>query len=407
MLLDLSPLKNNRDYRYLYFGQFISFFGTMMSFVALPYQVFELTQSTLAVGLLGIVELVPLLITAFIGGALADVMDRKKLLVYSELGLAFGCLLLLANALLAHPSLWLIYVVSGCLSALSGIHRPSLDAMMPRLVKHEEIQAAAILGTFKSTVGWLAGPAVAGILIASLGLPFTYAIDLLTFVLSIIAILLIKSMPPLESQAPPSLKSVQEALRYAISRPELLGTYVVDFFAMVFAMPNALFPAIAQSLNNTKWLGWFYSSPALGALLITVFSGWTKKIMRHGRAVALAALGWGIAIIAFGVSINPWWMLFFLMLAGAADSVSGIFRTTIWNETIPDSIRGRMAGLEMLSYMSGPLLGNTQAGFMAGVFGLHQAITIGGTLCLIGVAISALLLPGFWKYVRKNNQTLN
>jgi MFS family permease len=400
MLLDLSPLKKNRDFRYLYVGQFISFFGTMMSFVALPYQVYQLTGSTLVVGFLGVVELVPLLITAFIGGALADVMDRRKLLIYSELGMAIGCGVLLVNTLLAHPSVWLIFIISACLSAINGIHRPSLDSMTPRLVKHDEIQSAAILTTFKATVGMIAGPALAGMLIATVGLTWTYALDLFTFAISIAAIAMIKAIPRLEAQNPPSLKSVVEAMRYAISRKELLGTYVVDFAAMVFAMPNALYPAIAQSLNSTKWLGWLYTAPAVGAFLITVFSGWTKKVIRHGRAVVLAALLWGFSIIAFGAAGSPWWMLFFLMLAGAADSVSGIFRMTIWNETIPDNIRGRMASLEMISYMSGPLLGNAQAGLMAASFGLHQAIMIGGTLCIIGVILSALLLPRFWNYVR-------
>ncbi len=401
MLLDISPLKNNRDFRYLYLGQFISFFGTMMSFVALPYQVYQLTHSTLAVGLLGIVELVPLLITAFIGGALADVMDRRKLLIYAELGLAIGCGLLLVNSLLSQPLIWLIFVISACLSALNGLHRPALDAMAPRLVKHHEIQSAAILATFKSTVGMIAGPALAGMLIANVGLAWTYAVDLGTFAFSIIAIAMIQAMPPLEIQQPPSLKSVTESIRYAISRPELLGTYVVDFAAMVFAMPNALFPALAQSLQSTKILGWFYSAPAIGALLITLLSGWTKKVRRHGRAVICAALLWGIAIVAFGIAVNPWWMLIFLMLAGAADAVSGIFRVTIWNETIPDTIRGRMAGLEMISYMSGPLLGNAQAGLMAAAVGLHEAIMLGGTLCIIGVGLSTVLLPGFWKYAKK------
>ncbi len=401
MLLDLSPLKNNRDFRYLYFGQFISFFGTMMSFVALPYQVFQLTNSTLQVGLLGIVELVPLLLTAFVGGALADVMDRRKLLIYAEVGMALGCAILLMNTLAAHPSIVLIYIVAACLSALNGIHRPSLDAMTPRLVKHHEIQSAAILSTFKATVGMIGGPAVAGICIASFGLAWTFALDLITFVFSIAAIAMIKSMPPLETQQPPSLKSVMEAIRYALSRPEILGTYVVDFAAVVFAMPNALYPAIAGTLHNTKWLGLLYSAPAVGALIITVFSGWTRKIIRHGKAVICAALLWGAAIIAFGVAMDPWLMLLCLAIAGGADCVSGIFRTTIWNETIPDKIRGRMASLEMISYMSGPLLGNAQAGLMASVFGLHQAITLGGTLSIVGVCICTLFLPGFWKYAKK------
>lgn len=400
MWIDLSPLIKNRDFRYLYFGQFISLLGTMFSYVALPFQIYEITQSTFAVGLLGVVELVPLLLTAFIGGALSDVMDRRKLLLWSELGMCLGCGLLLANSLQAHPNVWAIYIVAGLLSALSGLHRPSLDALFPRLVSHDEIQAASVLASLRGSVGMIGGPALAGLCISYLGLPWTYAIDLLSFLVSLLAIALIKSMAPIGGQDKPSLKSIVEAIRYAISRHELLGTYVVDFSAMVFAMPNALYPAIAQSLGGTKYLGWLYSAPAVGALIITVLSGWTKNIKRHGAAVIIAATCWGLAMVAFGFAPSLLLMLLFLAIAGAADGVSGIFRLTIWNETIPDKIRGRMASLEMVSYMSGPLLGNTYAGFIASVTTTHIAITSGGSLCVVAVLLSAILLPGFWRYNR-------
>lgn len=399
-MIDLSPLKNNRDFRYLYFGQFISFFGTMMSLVAMPFQVYQITNSTLAVGLLGIVELVPLLLTAFIGGALADAVDRRKLLLRAESGMAVGCLLLMSNALLPHPHLWVVYVISGLLSALSGLHRPSLDAMMPRMVAREELPATSVLSMFKGTVGMVGGPAVAGVCIASFGLAWTFALDFLTFFFSIGALSLIKSLPRAEILERPSIKSIGVAIHYAVNRQELLGTYIIDFVAMVFAMPNALFPAIAVAYGGTRALGWLYAAPAIGALAITVFSGWTKQIKRHGAAVAVAAMMWGTAIACVGMSDKLLWMLFFLSLAGAADSVSGIFRTTIWNETIPDKLRGRMASLEMVSYMSGPLLGNAQVGFLAAMTSTQIAILIGGTLCVTGVIMSVFLLPAFWNYRR-------
>jgi len=405
MWIDLSPLKKNRDFRYLYFGQFISFFGTMMSLVALPFQVYQLTNSTLAVGLLGIVELVPLLLTAFIGGALADVMDRRKLLIRAELSMAVGCLLLMGNALLAHPHLWLVYTIAALLSALSGLHRPSLDALTPRLVAREDIPATSVLSMFRGTVGMIGGPAVAGISIASFGIAWTFAFDFITFLFSIAALSLIKSLPAAEIQERPSIKSVGVAIQYAISRQELLGTYIIDFIAMVFAMPNALFPAIAIIFGGTRALGWLYTAPAIGALFITVFSAWTKKIKRHGAAVAIAAIMWGSAIACVGLTNQFLWILFFLSLAGAADSVSGIFRTTIWNETIPDKLRGRMASLEMISYMSGPLLGNAQVGFLAAMTSTQIAVLTGGTLCVTGVIISIFLLPAFWKYHQTKEST--
>ncbi|PJD92940.1 MAG: MFS transporter [Legionella sp.] len=398
MWMDLKPLKRHRDFRYAYFGQFISFFGTMMSWVALPYQIYHMTHSTLAVGLLGLVELVPLLLTAFIGGALADVLDRRKLLIRSEIGMAIGCLCLVFNALAPHPHLWLIYLIAALLSALSGLHRPSLDALMPRLVSHEDIQATSVLAMFRSTVGMIGGPAVAGICIASFGLAWTYVIDCLTFVFSIAALTQIKSIIPPENQEQPSLKSVVVAIHYAVSRQELMGTYLIDFVAMVFAMPNALFPAMAVMLGGTKTLGWLYAAPAIGAFIITVFSGWTQKIRRHGAFVAIAAILWGGAIACVGLSHHLYLIVFFLILAGGADCISGIFRTTIWNETIPDKLRGRMASLEMVSYMSGPLLGNAQVGFLASMTSIQFAISVGGMLCVAAVCCSIFLLPDFWKY---------
>jgi MFS family permease len=398
MWLDLSPLKKNRDFRYLYVGQFVSFFGTMLTYVALPFQMYHLTQSTLAVGLLGVVELVPLLLTAFIGGALADSWDRKKLLILSEIAMIAGCSLLVLNSLLPHPQVWLLFIIAGLLSGISGLHRPALDAMTPRLVKHHEIQAVSVLTALKGNVGMIGGTAAAGLLIANVGLAWTFAVDCLTFIISLIALSQIKYITPLSKQDPPSFKSVMEALRYAVKRQELLGTYAVDMIAMIFGMPNALFPAVAESFGGAKVVGWLYSAPAIGALVITVFSAWTHKIKRHGAAVAYASIVWGLAITAFGFA-NTWiWAIVFLALAGAADSVSGIFRTTLWNETIPDRLRGRMASLEMISYMTGPLLGNAEAGLVASLTSTKVSIISGGILCIIGVILCVAFLPIFWGY---------
>lgn len=398
MWIDISPLRKNRNYRYLFIGQFVSFIGTMMSLVALPYQVYKLTESTLAVGLLGLVELAPLLLTAFIGGVLADTMDRRKLLLWAEFGMACGCLLLVINAVLPEPQVWVLFVVAGLMSALNGFHRPALDAMTPRLVTHDQIQAVSVLSALKYNIGAIGAPAVAGLLISTLGISWTFAIDFSTFLISLWALSKIKNMEPLEQTDPPSLKSVTEAIRYAINRPELLGTYIVDIVAMIFGMPNALFPAVAEAMGSVKMVGWLYSAPAIGALIATLLSGWTKKIKSHGQAVAYSALAWGFAIIAFGIAQQWVWVIFFLAIAGAADCMSGIFRTTIWNQTIPDRIRGRMAGLEMISYMSGPLLGNAEAGLVASMTNTQVSIISGGILCVIGVVLCVFLLPGFWKY---------
>lgn len=400
MLLNISPLRKHRDYRYLFLGQLISGFGSMVTYIAIPFQIYDLTHSTLAVGITGLIELIPLLITAFIGGIFADVIDRKKLLIYSEILIMLVILLLAFNASLAEPKIWFIYCSAALMSAVNGFHRPALESLGPRLVEKADLPAYSTLNSFKSISATVLGPAVGGLCIASFGWVATYLIDFATFVLSIIALLLIKHFPKNEEMGQAlSIKSIKEGLSFAISRQELIGTYVIDFAAMVFSMPVALFPAMAQSYHKPELIGLFYSAPAIGSLIISIFSGWTEKVFRHGMAIIAAATCWGLAIIAFGLVSNIWVALFVLMVAGAADMISGIFRLTIWNQTIPNHLRGRLAGIEMLSYTSGPLLGNTQSGLVASAIGTHNAVILGGVLCIIGVGTCTKFLPKFRSYV--------
>ncbi len=399
MLLDISPLRKYRDYRYLFIGQLISVFGSMITYVALPFQIYELTDSTLAVGMIGLIELIPLLITAFIGGMFADAIDRKKLLIISEFFIMLMILVLAINASLETPKTWIIYCSAGIISALNGFHRPALDSLGVRLVNKTDIPAYSALNSFKSVLGTIAGPAIGGLCIVTFGWVITYLIDVVTFVTSIIALLLIKHFPknrPTENSI--SFHSIKKGLHYAVSRQELVGTYIIDFAAMVFSMPTALFPAMAESFGKTELIGLFYSAPAIGALVASLLSGWTKKIYRQGWAIVIAASCWGLAITGFGVVSNVWLALFILALAGGADMISGIFRSTIWNQTIPDHLRGRLAGIEMIGYTSGPLLGNTQAGMIAAAIGTHNAIMLGGVLCIAGVGICASFLPKFLRY---------
>jgi MFS family permease len=370
----------------------------MITYVALPYQIYQITQSSFAVGMMGVVELIPLLITAFLGGAYADSMDRRKLLLGAEFGLSICTLILMVNSTLPQPKVEIIYLTAALMSALNGFHRPALEALTPRLVERKDILSVSALTSLRSTLGMIAGPAIGGICIASLGLPITYGIDVATFVLSLIALALMKKIPAPENAEPPSINSVMEGLRYAKSRQELIGTYLVDIIAMVFGMPMALFPAIAESFGGAHILGWLYSAPSTGALCATLLSGWTRKIHRHGAGVILSAITWGIAITLFGFSTHIGLALFFLGLAGAADMYSGIFRTTIWNETIPDRLRGRLAGVELLSYSSGPLLGNAESGLIAALIGTRASVISGGVICVLGVGLSILFLPKFWKY---------
>lgn len=396
--MDLTPLRRHRDFRLLFAAQFVSFLGTMLTYVALPYQMYQLTHSSFAVGLLGLVELLPLLFTAFVGGALADAMDRRRLVIATDLALAAGSVSLAALAMAERPPVWAVYAVAGLMSGVNGLQRPSLDALTPRLVDKQEIPAAAALSGIRGSVGMIVGPAIAGLLLATIGLAGTYAIDALSYGFSLGCFLMIRAMPPPEGAEPPSLASLQEGFRYARSRQELIGTYVVDFVAMVFGMPLALFPALSENLGGTPALGALYAAPAAGALVASLTGRWTPRVHRHGFAVMLAAAVWGVAIVFFGFCDTLLPSLFFLAVAGGADMVSGIFRMTMWNQTIPDALRGRLAGIEMVSYMSGPLLGHAEAGAVAALFGVRASVVSGGALCVIGVLVCGALLPRFVRY---------
>jgi len=376
----------------------VSFLGSMLTYVALPYQMYQLTRSSFAVGLLGVVELVPLLLTAFVGGALADAVDRRRMAIATDVALAAGSGMLALLALAERPPVIAVYVVAGFMSGVNGLQRPSLDALLPRLVSKEEIPAAAALGGVRGSVGMIAGPAVAGILLATLGLPWTYAIDALSYGFALACFALIRAVPPAEGAEAPSLAGILEGFRYAGSRQELIGTYVVDFVAMVFGMPLALFPAISERLGGTRALGLLYAAPAVGALVASLTSRWTPRVHRHGLAVMVAAAVWGVAIVFFGFCDTLLPSLLFLALAGGADMVSGLFRMTMWNQTIPDALRGRLAGIELVSYMSGPLLGHAEAGAVAALFGVRASVVSGGVLCVIGVLACGALLPRFLRY---------
>jgi len=392
--VDVRPLRR-RDFRLLLLGQLFSMLGSMVTFVAVPFQVYQLTRSSLAVGVIGLVELGPVLTFAFLGGALADANDRRRMVLLAEAGAAVTSALLLVNALLPAPRLWAIYVVAAVQGGLFAIMRPSLDAMVPRLVPSEEITAAGALNSLRGTVAMVGGPALAGVLIAAAGLPATYGVDVTGLAVSLAALAMMRAVPPPAGAERPSLRRVVEGVRYARSRPDLLGTYLVDMTAMFFGMPEALFPAVAAGLGGPRVLGLLYSMPAVGALVATATSGWTGRVHRHGWGVILAATAWGLAIVGFGLAASLPLALLGLGGAGAADAVSGIFRGAIWNRTIPDTLRGRLASIELLSYSSGPLLGNAESGVVAALASVRASIVSGGVLCVAGCLACALLLPGF------------
>jgi MFS family permease len=398
MFLNLAPLRKHRDYRLLYTGQLVSMFGSMITYVAVPYQVFELTHSSFVVGMLGASQLIPLLLFALWGGAYADAMDRRKLLVVSEIVMTAGSLALAINGMLAHSSVVLIFAVSAIMSACNGFHRPALDAMTPLLVDREDLTAVSALNFFRFSISAIGGPALGGVCMAALGYPLTYMIDVLSFLVSLISLAAIRRMPPSDRAGRPGIQSIVEGLKYALGRPELIGTYVVDMVAMTFAMPMALFPSMALAWGGARAAGWLYSAMSFGSLFTTIFSGWTSKVNRHGAAVVIAAAIWALAIVFVGFSSSLPLAVVCLAMAGAADSISGVFRGTIWNETIPSDLRGRLAGVEMISYLSGPLLGNARAGWVASISSNTTSIVSGGVICFVGVLLCIPFLPAFWNY---------
>ncbi|MFI5644261.1 MFS transporter [Kitasatospora sp. NPDC051705] len=395
---DLAPWHASRDFRFLWLSGCVTSFGSFLTYVAVPMQIKQLTGSSFAVGLVGAFELVPLIVFGLWGGALADALDRRKLVLRSEAALGLLAGLLLLNALLPSPLLWPVYVVAALVAACDGLQRPALDSLTPRIVPHQHLAAAFALKSLYHNAASVAGPTLAGVVVAFSGVQTAYALDVLTFVVSLLLLARIRAVPPATGAERPSVAAVLTGVRYAWSRKDLLGTYAIDLCAMLFAFPVAVFPFLAAELGADWALGPMYAASAAGALLVGATSGWTSRIHRHGRLLLVAAVGWGAAMTLAGLSDGVWPVLFGLALAGGADQISGIARSTMWNQSIPDEVRGRMAGVELLSYSVGPQLGQVRAGTMAGLIGVRAAVWTGGLACVAAVLAVAAALPRLLAY---------
>lgn len=399
--VDVTPLRTSRDFRLLLVAGTVFYLGAMVTYVAIPYQVYTLTGSNLLVGAIGIAELVPLVVFGLYGGALADHVDRRRLLVWTGLAQAAATVVLATNAFGAFgdPSVPLVFVVAVVLVSTSAMQRPSREALMPRTVRHDELVAANALFSLGMQVGVLLGPAIGGLLIAYVGLGWCFVVDIVGLLLATLMYAAMRPYPHRAETTPPSLSGVVDGMRYAVGRRDLLGTYLVDIAAMVLAFPVVLFPAlVAEVFARPELLGLLYSAETVGALAATALSGWTARVHHHGRAIVLAAAAYGGFITLAGVMPSFWLVALALALAGAADMISGVFRSTVWSQTIPESMRGRLAGIEMLSYSLGPLGGQVRAGVTADLWSVRGAITSGGIACVAGVALTAVWLRDFWSY---------
>jgi MFS family permease len=397
--VDTRPLRR-RDFRNLWLGQMISTIGAEIATVAVPFQVYALTHSTALVGLLGLASLVPLLVVPLVGGAFADALDRRSVVLVTETGLALVALLFLANALLPHPQVWALFVLQSLSVAVYSFGRPALASLAPRLVPDEELAAASSLFSVYSSLSAVAGPAVGGLIIASAGTAWTFAIDAATYAASILVIWLLPRLPPLEEVDRPSFAAIVDGFRFLKGRQALLGIFAIDTNAMVFGMPSALFPAIAlHNLHgDASTVGYLYAAPYAGALACSLLSGWCSHVRRMGLGITIMACLWGGAIAGFGLQTSLWPALALLAVAGGADFYSAVLRSTMLLRSTPDHLRGRLLGIEFMQVASAPSLGDLEAGVLASLTSLRFSVVSGGVACIAGCIITALALPRFLRY---------
>jgi MFS family permease len=403
ILLDLDPLRDSRDFRLLFTGQLIAELGAMLAMVAIPFQVYALTRSSLQVGAVSLAQLGPLILGALAGGTVGDALGRRPVLVTALGGLAVTSGGLAATAALAHPPVAVIYLVSAVGAGLGGVLSTICTAAVPSLVAARHLIPAYATMQVVDQIGMVAGPALAGLLIGVVPLPWVYALVAVSYLAAALIMWRMSAGPPAQARAGrPGLGSVLDGLRYLRGRQALQGAYLIDINAMVFGMPKALFPALAAAVfhGGPSTLGYLYAAPAAGALLGALTTGWLDRARRPGWAVIVAVCVWGGAITAFGFARVLWLALALLAVAGWADVISAVLRATILQSSVPDELRGRMSGLQIAVVEGGPRLGDLEAGTVASLVSAEFSIVSGGLACIAGAALLTVLLPGFRRYRR-------
>lgn len=393
LLTDTAPLRESRQFRLLFIGRTISVAGSQFTVVAAPVQVFALTDSTLMVGLLGLVQLPPLLIASFLGGTLADAFDRRRILIVTQILLAAASAGLALNAMVPEPRLSVVFVLTAVVAALSGIDSPTRTAVVPTLVTAEQLPAALALNQLSYQVALVAGPLLAGVLVTQ-SLAAAYWVDVVTFASGLIALALMAPMVPAGGGTPPGWRSAVAGWRYLRSQRAVEGAFVIDINAMVFGMPRTLFPELATKVFNAPGaVGVLYAAPAIGAFIGALTSGWMNRIDRQGKGVLAAVLLWGVSIAAFGFSPWLWLAAAMLAVAGWADVVSAVMRNTIIMLTVPDALRGRLSALHIANVTGGPRLGDVESGVVAAATDVRVSAWSGGLVCVAGVGLVARAYP--------------
>lgn len=401
LAVDTSAMRDSRDFRLLTVGGFVSGLGSQVTLVALPYQVFVLTRSSLAVGLIGLVELLPMVVASLVGGTLADRMDRRRLLLLAQLVMLSTSVALALLAVGGSPPLAVLYVLAAVAAAGSGIDRPVRSAIIPNIVSERQLRPAISFnyGLYQLTI--VVGPAVGGVVIAATGLSWAYGLDVLSFVAILAAVLRMTPQPaPEHVEHEPVLVALRDGLRFAAGRGELLGSFAIDLLAMTFGMPRALFPALSLTVYHAgaTGVGLLYAAVSLGAVAAAFSTGWLSRVRRLGRIVAVAVAVWGAGVAVAGVTASLWAAMLCLLVAGAADSVSAVCRSTILQTATPDAMRGRMWSIHTVVVAGGPRVGDIESGVAASVLGAQAAVVSGGLLCLAGIVPIVLGFPAFWHY---------
>ena len=418
--VDLTPLRSSAQYRRLYVAGFISMLGSQATFVAVPYQLRLLTHSTLAVGSIGLIELAPLVVFGLYGGVLADRLNRRRLIISTEVVLMISTAMLLTNALLPHPLTWILYVDAAVAAGAESLQAPSVSALNQIFVSFDLQRSAAALANVSSTTASIIGPALIALILLDNGAAIVSALGLLialgglaavafgpgsvyfanvvTFSFSLYLLSQLSATPRPEAKGERVVDDLRDGVRYARSRPDIIGTYVIDLIAMVLAFPVVMLPFVAARFHETYALSILYCGLPAGALLAGLTSRWTRRVNRYGRAIVIAAAIWGLGIALFGFSSSLWVVVLGLAVGGGADAISFTFRNTMWNESIPPEVRGRMAGIEMISYSLGPTAGQFRAGLMAAWTTLRFSLTFGGLACTGSVGVVAAALPTLWRF---------
>ncbi len=401
ILVDTAPLRESRDFRLLFTGQLISTLGNQLTVVAIPFQVYSMTRSSLQVGAISLAQLIPFVAGALWAGPVGDAVDRRRIMVWTALGLTLTSGAMAVNAAVTHPSLVVLYVVSALAAGLMGFSNTARMASVPGMVERRHLTAAMAMTQIVFQIGVVVGPALSGVLLG-IGLPLVYALDALSFVVAVVTSAWLAPIPPSVHTAGLSpWQSTKEGLRYLRSRQALQGVYLIDINAMVFGMPRALFPAMAESVfgGGTITLGFLYAAPGVGALIGALTTGWVATLRRQGWAVIIAVSVWGVAIALFGLVDTLWLGLVLLAVAGWADVISAVLRNTMLQTSIPERFRSRMSSIQMAVVQGGPRLGDMESGTVATLTSVEFSVVSGGLACIVGAAVIGALMPVFRRHV--------